>query len=95
VDQLQDAITSTIEAIPKTQSIQVFQTWGWRPERCIQEEGNYSEQTEFDPTNSISFESWEVGQSGHLMDTLYMSQNHVITSIENGSADELAIQGVT
>jgi hypothetical protein len=40
VDELQEAITSTNEWIPKTELIKVFQTWKWRLERCIQEEGN-------------------------------------------------------
>jgi hypothetical protein len=55
VDELQEAVTSTVEAIPKTKLVQVFQTWRWRFERTVQEEGNQFEQTESDATNSISF----------------------------------------
>jgi hypothetical protein len=40
VDELRYTIVSTIQAIPNTTLIQVFQTWRWRLEGCLQEEGN-------------------------------------------------------
>jgi hypothetical protein len=43
VDELQEAITSTFEGIPKTKSTHVSQTWRWRLDRCIQDEGSYFE----------------------------------------------------
>jgi hypothetical protein len=39
VDELQEAITSTIDGIPKAKLIQVFQTWRRGLEKCIQQEG--------------------------------------------------------
>jgi hypothetical protein len=38
VDELQEAITSIIEGIPKTKLIQAFQMWGRLLEKCIQQE---------------------------------------------------------
>jgi hypothetical protein len=43
VEKLEEAITRTIEAIPKPQLIRVFQGWRRRLETCIQHEGNYFE----------------------------------------------------
>jgi hypothetical protein len=43
VDELQEAVTGIIEAIPETKLIQVFQTWRWRLEKYIQQEGSYVE----------------------------------------------------
>jgi hypothetical protein len=61
VDQLQAAIMSMIEGIPKTKLIQFFQTWRRRLEKYVQQEGDYFESTEFDPANNICFYSREVG----------------------------------
>jgi hypothetical protein len=69
VDKLQKAITSATEEIQKTKLIQVFQTWRRRLENCIQQE-DYFELIGSDAANNICFYSWEVDQSGQLMDTL-------------------------
>jgi hypothetical protein len=61
VDEFQEAITSTIEGIPKTKLIQVFQTWRGRLEKCIQQEEDHFEFIEFGAANSICFYSWKVG----------------------------------
>jgi hypothetical protein len=60
VDEVQEAITSTIKGIPKTKLIQIFQTWRRPFEKCIQQEGNYFEPTESDAANNICFYSWEM-----------------------------------
>jgi hypothetical protein len=72
VKKLQETLKSTIERIPKTKFIQVFQTWRPRLKTCIQQEGGCFESTESDAAINICVYSWEVGESGHLMDTLYM-----------------------
>jgi hypothetical protein len=70
VNELQEAMPNTTDTIPKAKFVQVIQTCRWRSERCIQQEGHHFEETESDAANSLSLSSWDVGQSGHLMDTL-------------------------
>jgi hypothetical protein len=41
-------------------------------EKSIRQKGDHFESRESDTANSIYFSSWEVGSSGHLMDTLYV-----------------------
>jgi hypothetical protein len=43
-------------------------------------QGNYFESTKADAANSIGFYSWEVGESGHSMDTLYFHVNATTAS---------------
>jgi hypothetical protein len=43
MEELEEAITDTIEGIPKGSLIGVFHAWRRRLEQCIQNEGDYFE----------------------------------------------------
>jgi hypothetical protein len=61
VDELQEAITSTIEGIPKMKLMQVFQTERPPLEKYIHQERDHFESTESDAADSICFDLWAVG----------------------------------